>query len=253
MTRPSLPARVARAVVVRSFLVQGSWNYRVMQGLGMAFAMLPVLRHLRDSGPEALEERVARHAEHFNAHPYLSSVALGAVARLESEGESPETVRRFRAAIRGPLGALGDRLVWATWLPLSAVLALVLYWIGLPGWLAVAVFLVVFNALHLTIRQMGFRLGFEAGTAVGLRLRALGVTAMTERVSGVLIFLLGLLGGILLQTGFAQRSGVGVVWAGAAVLAFLVGVVGGVRLWRPAAIVTVATVMFLLLLGLRAP
>jgi PTS system mannose-specific IID component len=233
-------------------LIQGSWNYRLMQGLGMAFAILPVLRHLRESGPETLGERVARHAEHFNAHPYFSSVALGALARLEVDGESPETVRRFRAAIRGPLGALGDRLVWATWLPLSAVLALVLYWVGLPGWLAVTAFLIVFNALHLTIRLLGFRLGFDAGTAVGVRLRGLGVTARTERVSGVLIFLVGLLGGVLLQTEFAQRSGVGVAWAGAAALAFLAGIIGGVRLWRPAAIATVASVVFLLLLGLRA-
>ncbi len=239
-------------MVARSFLVQGSWNYKVMQGLGMAFAILPALRHLNDSGGEPLGERLARHAEHFNAHPYFSSVALGALVRLEAEGESPETVRRFRSAVRGPLGALGDRLVWATWLPLSAVLALVLYWIGLPGWLAVATFLVVFNALHLSIRLLGFGLGFDAGTAVGLRLRGLAVTGRIERVSGVLLFLVGLLGGLLLEGEFAAPSGVGVRWAGAAALAFLVGIVGGVRFWRPAAIVTVASVVFLLVLGLRA-
>ena len=252
MSHPSLPGRVRFAVLVRSFLVQGSWNYRVMQGLGMAFAILPVLRHVRDAGSETLSERVARHAEHFKAHPYFSSGALGALARLEVDGASPETVRRFRSAIRGPLGALGDRLVWATWLPLSAVLALALYWIGLPGWLAVTTFLVVFNALHLMIRILGFRLGFESGAAVGLRLRGMRVTGIAERASGVLLFLVGVLGGLLLQSEFALPSGLGAGWIGAAALAFLVGSVGGVRFWRPAAIVTVASVVFLLLLGLRA-
>lgn len=252
MSPRTIPARVRHAVVARSFLVQGSWNYKVMQGLGMAFSILPALRHLDESGPEPLSERVARHAEHFNAHPYFSSVALGALVRLEADGEDPETVRRFRSAVRGPLGALGDRLVWATWLPLSAVLALILYWAGLPGWLAVATFLVVFNALHLTIRLRGFGLGFDAGTAVGVRLRGLGVTGRIERVAGVLLFLVGVLVGLLLQGEFAAPRGVGVGWAVAAAAAFLVGIVGGVRVWRPAAMATVASVVLLLVLGLRA-
>lgn len=252
MTLQTLPARVRGAVLARSFLVQGSWNYRIMQGLGMAFSIIPVLRHLDASTTEGLEERVARHAEHFNAHPYFSSVALGALTRLEMEGESPETVRRFRAAIRGPLGALGDRLVWATWLPLSAALALVLYWVGAPGWIAVGAFLLVFNALHLTIRIQGFNLGFEAGTSLGVRLRTMGITATTERMSALLLFLIGVLAGILIRGGSAFDGGVEPGWIVGALLAFGAGAVGGVRLWRPAAILTVASVVLFLLLGLRA-
>ncbi len=249
MTSP-LPSAVRRSVVLRSFLVQGSWNYRVMQGLGMAFAMVPVLVHLRGDR-EALEQALARHAEHFNAHPYFSSVALGALARLESEGADAETVRRFRAAIRGPLGALGDRLVWATWLPLSAVVGLILYWCGFPAWLTMGVFLILFNALHLRLRVEGFRVGFDAGTGVGARLRGLGITTATDRLGGVLIALVGVLTGVMVQKDLIE-GGAGGGWVLAAAAAFGLGIAGGTRVWRPAAILTVVAVAFLLLFGLRA-
>lgn len=247
---PQLPDGVRRRVQARTFLIQGSWNYRVMQGTGMAFALLPVLRHLalRDGD---LEEALGRHAEHFNAHPYLSAVALGALSRLEVDGASPDTVRRFRSAIRGPLGALGDRLVWATWLPLSAAVGLLLYWAGAPGGWAAVVFLLLYNALHLTLRFTGFRLGFDAGTAVGPRLKSLALTRRAERLSVGLLFLVGLLAGLLLRREGAVGA-LGAPWAVGAAVAFATGLVGGVRLWRPTALVTVGIVVLLTFIGLRA-
>lgn len=244
-----LPRGVRRRVEARAFLIQGSWNYRVMQGTGMAFAMLPVLRHLGLRGAD-LDEALGRHAEHFNAHPYLTSVALGALSRLECDGATPETVRRFRAAIRGPLGALGDRVVWVTWLPLAAVIALLLYWSGRTGLWAVAALVVLYNGLHLTMRFRGFQVGFESGTALAGRLRTLDPSGWSERVGLLLILLVGALAGLLLRSGASQ--GGDLVWTAIGGIAFLLGLFGGVRLWRPTAILTVGIVVVFTLLGLRA-
>ncbi len=246
---PLVPGPVRRSTELRAFLIQGSWNYRVMQGTGVAFAMLPVLRHVWGEGP-GFDEALARHCEHFNAHPYLSSVALGALTRLEAEHVDEATIRRFRAAIRGPLGALGDRVVWATWLPLAAVVALLLYWVGVPGWIPALTFVLFYNAVHLTMRLRGFRLGFDAGTGVGVRLRAMELTNRAERLSGVLLLLVGALVGLLI----AGTPGAGVLgwpWQVALGLAFGVGLLGGVRLWRPTALVVVGAVVLLFLFGLR--
>jgi len=98
---------------LRSFTIQGSWNYRSMVGGGVAFCLLPVLRAVARTRGEPLQDALQRHVGHFNAHPYLTSLALGAIARLEADGEDPEAVQRFKAAIRGPLGGLGDALIWA--------------------------------------------------------------------------------------------------------------------------------------------
>ena len=110
-------------VFLRSFAIQGSWNYRSLIGSGFAYALLPVLRVLYREDPAKLHAAVRRHSELFNSHPYLAPLALGAVAVLE-QTEPPEVVTRFKAAVRGSLGTLGDRLVWSGWRPLVALIAL---------------------------------------------------------------------------------------------------------------------------------
>src|SRR5256886_7465612 len=82
-------------------------------------------------GGAAYRAAVARGAHFFNAHPYLCGLAVGAAARAEHEGVPPEQVERLRTALCGPLGSLGDRLVWAGWLPFTSGLALVGVALGL--------------------------------------------------------------------------------------------------------------------------
>ena len=133
--------------LLRLFTVQGSWNYERMQGVGVGVAEEPLLRDLAVSrSAAAYRAAVARAAHFFNAHPYLCGMAVGAAARAEHDGTPPDQVERLRTALCGPLGSLGDRLVWAGWLPLNSGLALVGVIGGLEislaadplGWLAQA-------------------------------------------------------------------------------------------------------------------
>jgi PTS system mannose-specific IID component len=225
---------------VRSFLIQGSWNYRTMLGGGFAYAMLPVLRRLFPDG-SARAASVRRHLESFNAHPYLSNVALGAAVKLESEGADPETVRRFKLAVRGPLGGLGDRLVWATWLPGVSLLALTLYWVGLPGWTAVVAFLLIYNVGHVGLRLWAFRLGLAEGRDIAGRLAHADLSGLTSRLQTVAAFLLGTLVGAALVGGEGLGAA-GPTWIVLAVLAGLAGLLVGHRAWRPAAATIVVAV-----------
>ncbi len=102
----TLSRRTRLALFLRSFSVQGSWNYQTLIGTGFAFLLLPALRRVYRGEEEALREAVARHSELFNSHPYLVTVAAGAVARLEEERTPPEVIRRFKSALRGCLGSL---------------------------------------------------------------------------------------------------------------------------------------------------
>jgi PTS system mannose-specific IID component len=232
---PSLSRRVLASAFARSFMIQGSWNYHTMLGSGFAFAMLPALRRLFAGDPEGMEASLRRHLEHFNAHPYLSNVALGAALRLEADGQDGDTVRRFKTALRGPLGGLGDALVWAAWLPAVSLAALSLVWLGAPGWVAVLVFLGVYNAGHLGLRAWGFRVGLQDGSSVGKRLSEASLDVWTGRVRSLATALLGIMVGVVL----AGRDGLGAAgaeWGVLAVLAFLGGLLVGSRLWRPAAV-----------------
>ncbi len=160
---------LARALL-RLFAVQGSYNYERMLGVGVGVAEEPLLRDLGDGpGDGRYRAAVARGAHFFNAHPYMIGLAVGAAARAEHDGATPDQVERLREALCGPLGSIGDRLVWAGWLPLLSGLALVAIALG-GGWWAVASFLFVYNIGHVALRWWALRAGWEYGTRVGTAL-----------------------------------------------------------------------------------
>lgn len=237
----TLTRRCIASAFARSFMIQGSWNYHTMIGSGFAFAMLPALREFFGAGDDAIEEPLRRHLEHFNAHPYLSSVALGAALRLEADGEDPATIKRFKVAIRGPLGSLGDALVWASWLPTVSLASLLVYWSGAPGWAAVLMFLVLYNVGHLGLRVWGFRAGLREGLRVGRHLGQASLGHWTERIRNSAALLLGLLVGVIL-TADGGLGDAGVLWTVLGAAAFLGGLVVGQLVWRPAAVALVAAV-----------
>jgi len=157
--------------LLRLFTVQGSWNYERMLGIGFGVAEEPLLRGLSpEANGEAYRAAVARGAHFFNAHPYLCGLAVGAAARAEHDGAPPEQVERLRTALSGPLGSLGDRLVWAGWLPFNSGLALAGIALGL-GWSAIIGFLVLYNVGHVTLRWWALRAGWNYGLRVADALR----------------------------------------------------------------------------------
>lgn len=199
----AVPARVRRAMLWRSLAIQGSWNYQTLIGTGFAFLLAPALRRTY-ADPAALRAATARHAATFNSHPYLVTVAAGAVARLEADGTPPELVQRFKTALRGSLGSMGDRLVWLVWRPMSALLGVAFLLAGASWWVAAALFLGVYNALHLWLRARGLALGLSEGLQVGRALRALPLERLGEGASS--------LGAAL--AGFSAAAALG--WGGAA-------------------------------------
>jgi mannose/fructose/N-acetylgalactosamine-specific phosphotransferase system component IID len=178
-----LDAPVRRAMLLRSLLVQGSFNYRTLIGTGMAYVLAPALRKIH--GPEGADAAGMRHAELFNSHPYLTGLAAGAVARAESDGVPAETIVRFKSALRGSLGTVGDRLVWLVWRPAAALLAVALLLSGVPWWLSIGAFLVTHNALHLWLRVWGLRVGLREGIGVARALREAPLQQLGERASTV--------------------------------------------------------------------
>ena len=159
---PTLPVMTRVAMFFRLLAVQGAWNYETLLGNGIGFSVEPALRRLPGGKDgEAYRAALARESQYFNAHPYLASVAVGALARAELEGAAPERIERFRTALCGPLGALGDRLVWATFLPLCSFAALVVFGSG-----GSPLATVLYNVGHLGLRIWGLEAGWRRGLNV---------------------------------------------------------------------------------------
>lgn len=164
---PHLPTTLRLAMLLRCLAIQGSWNYEILVGNGMGFCIEPALRQLPGGadGP-AYKEALARQSVYFNAHPYLASLAVGALARAELEQVPATRIERFRTALCGPLGSLGDRLVWAAWLPACSLVALLLFGFGASALGVVAGFLVLYNVGHFGLRDWGLRAGWQYGLRV---------------------------------------------------------------------------------------
>jgi len=181
------------AVFTRMFAVQGSWNYELMLGPGIAFCAEPALREL-PGGPDgdAYRQALAREARYFNAHPYLAAVAIGALVRAELEGRPAAQIERFRSAMCGPLGSLGDRLVWAGWLPFCSLVALLAFGLRASPLVIVILFLALYNVGHVGLRAWGVATGWRSGLRVAASLGGPLLQRGPQYLARAVMFLAGL-------------------------------------------------------------
>lgn len=178
-------------VAARLFTIQAAWNYERLQGIGFGHASEPALRALEGgAGGERYRAALARQSRVFNAHPYFAGLAVGASLRAELDGEAPERIVRLREALGGPLGAIGDRLFWASWLPACAAVGLIAYAFGARAWAAV-VFLALYNTLHLVCRVWGLRAGWERGMQVVTALQAPLLRVVARGAAPIAAFAVG--------------------------------------------------------------
>ncbi|MGH7449089.1 MAG: PTS system mannose/fructose/sorbose family transporter subunit IID [Longimicrobiales bacterium] len=237
-----LPASVRWRVFLRSFSIQGSWNYRTLQGSGFAYALMPVLRWVYGD-TEQLQEAVVRHSTLFNAHPYLAGIALGAVARMEMDGEDPVLIERFKTALRGSLGTLGDRIIWAGWRPACVLLGMVVLLSTSSALAGVVSFLVVYNTGHLGLRWWALRIGFDGGRHVGERLRDVPLTRWHQIVVTTAAFLLGAALPLIAAGEFTENR-LAAPWLAVPAAAAVIGWFTGAAIRLPAlillAVVTIA-------------
>jgi mannose PTS system EIID component len=166
-----LPLSTRLSMLLRMFAIQGAWNYETLLGNGIAFCLEPALHRLPGGKHSAeFKSAMARQSRYFNAHPYFAAVAVGALARVELDQEPADKIERFRAALPGPLGSVGDRLIWAGWLPFCSLAALAVFGLGGGPYQVLGTFLVLYNVIHVGIRWWGLNTGWRHGLRVAAAL-----------------------------------------------------------------------------------
>jgi PTS system mannose-specific IID component len=168
-----------------------------MVGTGIAYALLPLLRRIHAGDPVRLREAVERSMRPFNGHPYLCAMAVAALGRLEQDEVDPQTMEKFRTALRGPLGTVGDRAVWGQWRPICILVALLVFLLGASPWWSVAVFLVAYNAGHVAVRAWAYSKGWQAGLKVGSLLKGAWLERWSDRLWPANILLTGVVAVVL--------------------------------------------------------
>ncbi|MBW8772541.1 MAG: PTS system mannose/fructose/sorbose family transporter subunit IID [Gemmatimonadetes bacterium] len=156
-----------KRTVARLLGVQSGWTYERMGGIGVAFAARSLLEERVPA--ERRDEAIARSAEFFNSHPWLAGLAVGAEVRAEQDAVAPEQIRRLRTALGGPLGALGDRVIWAGIFPLLSGVAI----IGalVLGWIVPVAAVGLAFVVRLEMTRWALACGLESGMSVAAVLK----------------------------------------------------------------------------------
>lgn len=207
----SLPASIRARVFWRSLFLQAGYNPRGQQSLGLTYALLPALKVLYPA-PQAESDAVRRHlTTNFNTHPYAAAAIVGGILHYEeriARGEKPpEDAEHFKAALMGPLAALGDGFFWFSLRPACGAFCAALYpWLGV--WSA-ALFLLLFNAVHFTARAWFFTLGYRTGDGLVASLAKAHIPRWGERLRAVAAMSAGALAAYL-SVYFAYRSGLSI-------------------------------------------
>lgn len=197
---------------IRLFFLQASWNYETMQGLGVAYAVLPGLRRLYP--PQELPGVVADYSQYFNTHPYMTPSVLGTALKLQQEMAQGVTIgispRQYSEMVMAPYAAIGDALFWGGLRPLAAVLSLYLAFLGVL-W-APLVFFVAQAIPHLWMIGMGFYFGLRHGLLSVERIQQWKLSDKALQCKQVTMFALGGFGALLAVTGL-EKANVSGVWA----------------------------------------
>ena len=91
-----------------------------MQSIGFTAGMGPALKKIYKNDPKTLSKVLHDNLEFINTHNTLLPYLQGLMLSLYEGGEDPETVKKIKISLFGPLAGIGDALFWFTLLPITA-------------------------------------------------------------------------------------------------------------------------------------
>ncbi len=115
----TLDKKTVHKMVWMSTMLQASFNYERMQAAGWLWAILPGLEKIH-TDKDDLSISMQHNLEFFNCHTYTVTFVMGLVLSLEQQKADINTIRSVRVAAMGPLGGIGDALIWFTLMPITA-------------------------------------------------------------------------------------------------------------------------------------
>ncbi len=160
----------------RSLFLQALWNFEGLQNAGFLFILFPLIKRLYPS-KDKRREILLRHIEFFNTQPYMASIDIGLIARMEVEDSINKTPREaeisnLKKSTAGPFAAMGDAFFWASFRPFVAILIIGLVFLTLKTMplanlmILPVMFFFIYNSLHLTFRYWAVRLSYELGDKI---------------------------------------------------------------------------------------
>ena len=182
-------------IFLRSFFISSTLNFRRMQNMGFAMAIIPAVREWNLTRKDAAKF-LTSHLQRFNTHPYFSAAVAGSVIRLEEEqiegkgADPPADAVEIKQVLAGPYAAIGDTFFWGSLRPFAAIISCVLAYMGYV--LAPFAFLILYTPAHVWVRLKGFLEGYRRGKQGIEFIRVLDLPRIAVNIRrGSLIVLVG--------------------------------------------------------------
>ena len=184
----------------RSWLLFVGPNSVNMLGNGYSMALAPAIKGFYKEGSEEERQAIERSAQFFNCTYETAPFIMGLNASMEKQNaESPdfdtEAITATKAALMGPLSAIGDSLFWGVVRTIAASIAIPLAMTG--NFLAPILFLLVYHIPSVLTRYNMLKLGYSAG---GRFLESLSKSGLLKDVT----YCISIVGMIMVGTMVAQ-------------------------------------------------
>ena len=174
---------------------QQCYNYEIMQGLGFASSMIPVIDELYPDDVEARKEALERHLTYYNTENNWGASVAGIVASMEEEKANGAnitdgSINSIKAALSGPLAGIGDTVTQSI---VKTCLLGICCDLALKGnALGPIMFFVLMSAYTLGFSKYVFEQGYKSGKTSVTKLLAGGkMTAVTEALGALGLMVVG--------------------------------------------------------------
>ena len=156
-----------RSMFKRSWLLFSGFNMVNYQGLGYGTSMVPAIKLFYKKDSEEEKKALARAVQFFNCTYETAPFIMGLNAAMEKENAEvedfdTESISATKAALMGPLSAIGDSIFWGVIRTVAAAIAIPLAVTG--NILGPLLFIIIFHAASITTRYQLLKLGYTSGT-----------------------------------------------------------------------------------------
>ena len=151
------------ALGYRSLLNQAIFNYERMQNIGFTATLTPCLKKIYKDDKKKLAEVTEDNLEFINTHNVLVPFLEGLMVSLYEGDEDPETVKKIKISMFGPLAGIGDAIFWFTVMPIMSGICASLASEG--NVLGPILYFLVYNIPSSLARHLLPVIGFNLGTS----------------------------------------------------------------------------------------
>lgn len=159
--------RMLRKMFNRSWVLFFGFNMINYLGFGYSQAMMPAIKSFYKEGSEESKQAMTRATQFFNCTYETAPFIMGLNAAMEkenaqTEGFETESINATKAALMGPLSAIGDSVFWGVVRTIAASIAIPLAATG--SIFGPLLFLLVYHLPSILVRYNLLTLGYTAGS-----------------------------------------------------------------------------------------